>query len=88
MTLTRPAAGPSLETTSPVGVFSLADAIDPRVDRLWSIDDVATYLNVSRRGVERLKSAGRLPQPIVVIGRLPRWQSEDIRRWAEGGGRP
>jgi excisionase family DNA binding protein len=55
-------------------------------DRLWSIDDVAKYLNVSRRGVERLKSSGKLPRPALTIGRLPRWRPEVIREWIERGG--
>jgi excisionase family DNA binding protein len=56
-------------------------------DRLWSIDDLAAYLNVSRRAVERLKSAGRLPRPVVIGRRCPRWSPEAIREWIERGGR-
>jgi excisionase family DNA binding protein len=60
----------------------------PSSGRLWGIDDIAAYLAVSRRGVERLISAGRLPAPCVRVGRLPRWRPETIREWAETGGRP
>lgn len=55
-------------------------------DRLWGIADVGRYLHVSRRGVERLRAAGRLPRPAIVIGRMPRWKAETIRRWIDGGG--
>jgi predicted DNA-binding transcriptional regulator AlpA len=58
------------------------------LDRLWTITDVARYLACSRRVVERLRSAGRLPKPSTVLGRRsPRWSPEAIRRWAEGGAR-
>lgn len=53
---------------------------------LWSVAEVAEYLNVSRRGVERLIASGKLPKPCVRVGRLPRWKPIDITRWAEGGG--
>jgi len=57
-------------------------------DRLWSIDDVATYLHVSRRGVERLRSAGRFPKPSITIGRCHRWFPATILAWVRDGGRP
>jgi hypothetical protein len=62
-------------------------ALPPSADRLWSIDDIGVYLDVSRRAVERLKSAGRLPRPTVVIGRMPRWEAQSIWDWARRGGR-
>jgi hypothetical protein len=74
--------------TTPSDAVPPPEADPPLSDRLWSIDDIAAYLNVSRRGVERLKSAGRLPRPTVVIGRLPRYAPAEIIAWAERGGRP
>jgi predicted DNA-binding transcriptional regulator AlpA len=56
-------------------------------ERLWSIHDLAAYLNCSRRAVERMRSAGKLPRPTQHVGRMPRWSPEAIRRWAERGGR-
>jgi predicted DNA-binding transcriptional regulator AlpA len=70
----------------PAARSPVADTSTPNPDRLWSLADVSTYLHVSRRAVERLKSGGRLPRPIVVVGRLPRWRPEDVRQWAEEGG--
>lgn len=53
-----------------------------------SLDDVATTLKVSRRWLERERSAGRVPKPDFQAGRCPRWFPETIRRWiGEGGGR-
>jgi hypothetical protein len=64
-----------------------ATAPDGPAERLWSIDDLRRYLNCSRRAVERLKSAGRLPRPALHVGRMPRWSPTAVRRWAEEGGR-
>jgi predicted DNA-binding transcriptional regulator AlpA len=57
---------------------------DPAVPRLtWRIDDLATALGVSRRVIERERSAGRLPSPDLHIGRVPLWKPESIREWIE-----
>jgi predicted DNA-binding transcriptional regulator AlpA len=57
-------------------------------DRLaLRLDDIAAALGVSRRAIERERSAGRLPKPDRKIGRMPIWSPETIRRWIEGGGR-
>jgi predicted DNA-binding transcriptional regulator AlpA len=59
-----------------------------QVERLTlRLDDVATTLGVSRRAIERERSAGRFPRPDLTIGRMPLWRVETIRRWIEGGGR-
>jgi len=57
------------------------------VDRLaWRLADVAQALGISRRTLERERSAGRFPRPDIHIGKAPLWQPETIRRWVEGGG--
>ena len=53
---------------------------------LLSIDDLAAILNCSRRLVERMRSAGKVPPPDLHVGRMPRWKPQTIRRWVEGGG--
>jgi hypothetical protein len=53
---------------------------------LLGIDDLAGYLNVSWRTVERLRAAGRLPRPSVKIGTMPCWTRECVRRFVEEGG--
>jgi excisionase family DNA binding protein len=62
---------------------SLVSAIEP----LLTVTDLARLLVCDRRTVERLRAAGRLPRPDLMIGRLPRWKPETIRRWIENGGR-
>lgn len=56
-------------------------------ERMLSIDDLAALLSCSRRLVERMRSAGKVPKPDIKIGKMPRWRVETIRRWIEGGGR-
>ena len=80
--------------TRPVGVFEPADAIEARseapapVERLtYRLADLAKALGISRRALERERSAGRLPRPDLSIGRMPLWRVETIRRWIERGGR-
>ena len=51
----------------------------------WRLDAVAKALGVSRRSLERLRSAGRFPRP-MHIGKTPLWKPETIRAWVEGGG--
>ncbi len=76
------------EATHPV-VLPPGVAMAAVVDRLaLRIDELAESLGVSRRSLERVRSAGKFPKPDAVIGRMPVWKPETIRRWlAEGGGR-
>jgi hypothetical protein len=56
------------------------------IEPLVCIADLARILNCSRRLVERMRSAGRVPKPDIKIGKMPRWKPETIQRWiAEGG---
>jgi len=63
-------------------------AIKPQFEPLWSAEEVAEYLKVSRRQVvERLAKRQGFPTPIVMptdtgeAGRL-RWDREKIIAWA------
>jgi|GEM_PF-6684889 len=58
------------------------------IEPMLSIDDLAAILKCSRRLVERMRSAGKVPRPDFHAGRCPRWRAETIRRWIEAGGRP
>ena len=58
-----------------------------RPDRMaLRLDEVAAALGISRRSVERERSAGRFPKPDIQIGRAPLWKPETIRNWIENGG--
>ena len=61
--------------------------------RVVTLDSIAEALHVSRRTIERMKSAGKLPRPDLRVGRLPRWRALTIAAWIDQlgparGGRP
>ena len=41
------------------------------MEPLLSIDDLTVILNCSRRLVERMRSAGKVPPPDLNVGRMP-----------------
>ena len=53
----------------------------------YRLDELADALGVSRRTIERERSAGRFPRPDLTIGKMPLWRVETIRQWVEGSGR-
>lgn len=60
---------------------------DPQERLALRLAEVAASLGISRRAIERERSAGRFPKPDLTIGRMPLWRPETIARWVEGGGR-
>lgn len=66
--------------------LTLASAIEP----MLTIDGLARALSCDRRTIERMRSAGQLPAPDLLIGtgrrRSPRWRPETVRAWIERGG--
>lgn len=46
--------------------------------------DVAHFLRVSIRKIERLKKDMKIPSP-SYIGRSPRWRAEVIQQWFDNG---
>ena len=92
---------PTEADTPQLGPLALADSINRQpetgkpkrtlpagIERLLGIDDLATLLSCSRRLVERMRAAGKIPLPDMYIGKMPRWWPERIRRWVEEGCRP
>jgi predicted DNA-binding transcriptional regulator AlpA len=58
----------------------------PHVERLaLRLDEIAEAVGISRRTIERERSAGRFPKPDRKIGKVSLWSVETIRRWVEGG---
>ncbi len=71
----------------PRGVVPIGKPLAAVMDRLaLRLDELARALGVSRRAIERERSAGRFPRPDLTIGRMPLWRPETIARWLEGGG--
>jgi predicted DNA-binding transcriptional regulator AlpA len=58
------------------------------IEPLLHIDDLAELLSCSRRLVERMRSAGKIPKPDIHVGKCPRWKPATIRAWIERGGKP
>ncbi len=59
----------------------------PRLEPLTlRFEDLVHALGVSRRALERLRAANRLPKPDLHIGKMPLWRVESIRAWLERGG--
>jgi hypothetical protein len=60
----------------------------PRIEPLaYRLDELADALGVSRRAIERERSAGRFPRPDLTIGKMPLWRPETVRSFLERGGR-
>jgi hypothetical protein len=53
----------------------------------YRLDELAAALGVSRRAIERERSAGRFVAPDLTIGKMPLWRVETVRRYLERGGR-
>jgi predicted DNA-binding transcriptional regulator AlpA len=73
---------PPLSEPATSAVRPLAEAVIT-----WRKKAVARALGISERALDRERSAGRFPRPDLVIGRMPLWRPETIRRWVEGGGK-
>ena len=71
---------PCQPTTSP----ALAASIEPLLTKA----DVAKILRVNPRTIDRMRSAGRLPKPDLILKRSGRWKPSTIRALIEAGGQP
>lgn len=67
---------------------SALDSLPPIERMTLRLADVAKALGISRRTIERERSAGRFPKPDLHIGKAPLWRPETIRAWIERGGQP
>ncbi len=72
----------------PQGDFPRGRTLPASIEPLLHIDDLAALLSCSRRLVERMRSAGKLPKPDIHVGKCPRWKPATIRAWIERGGKP
>jgi hypothetical protein len=82
----RLADTPGSPTEDPRPEAKPGRALPASLEPMLGIDDLAALLNCSRRLVERMRSAGKVPNPDIKIGKMPRWRAETIRRWIERGG--
>lgn len=56
------------------------------MQKLLRINEVCSYLSISRRTLQRLRSNGDFPAPDVLIGKGPRWKEDTIAKWIEERG--
>src|SRR5262249_11541209 len=74
-------------TASPVDSDDTSRRVVPIHDRLtWGLDDLEALTGLSRRTLERERSAGRLPRPDLRVGRRVLWKPATILAWLERGG--
>ena len=81
--LRQDAAARPIDTPDPKPIKSPVTPVERLAFRL---DEVAAALGISRRTLERERSAGRFPRPDLRVGKSPLWRPETIRHWVEGGG--
>jgi excisionase family DNA binding protein len=75
-----------ISTNTDAAPVKLADATPPPIERLCTIADWADALQVSRRLIERMLSARKIPPADLYCGRLPRWKRSTLAAWIEAGG--
>lgn len=56
---------------------------DGAPETLETIDDWMQPLRISRRGVDRMLAAGKIPPLDLRIGRLLRWKNGSVARWID-----
>lgn len=76
------------------GGFELPSELNPEeqqtdeesssITLLLTTESLARQLQISKRSLQRLRSAGKLPQPVNLGGSI-RWRTEEIRQWVEAG---
>jgi predicted DNA-binding transcriptional regulator AlpA len=71
----------------PVRPVVLPDELSQIARLALRLDEVAAALGVSRRAIERERSAGRFPPADCRIGKCPLWMPETIRTWLQRGAR-
>ncbi len=73
-----------MEEQDQVPTVTQAATRDSLRSELITAVQFAQLLNVSERTLYRLKSTGKLPNPIV-LGGLVRWRVSEVHRWIDQG---
>jgi predicted DNA-binding transcriptional regulator AlpA len=56
----------------------------PAEPLLITAEELARLLHISLRTLWRLRSAGRLPEPVRIAG-MVRWRVDEIKNWVAAG---
>jgi predicted DNA-binding transcriptional regulator AlpA len=62
----------------------MTESTNPNIQFLTAAD-LSKLLRLAKRTIFRLKSSGKLPQPIKIGGAAIRWRESDIALWQEKG---
>jgi hypothetical protein len=66
----------------PIQAVSSAEApSDNTSDRMFGKQELADFLRISVRTLDRLDARRLIPEPDLTIGRSPKWLSETVKRW-------
>jgi excisionase family DNA binding protein len=57
------------------------DAISPKTDPLWTVEEVARYLNLQPETIREKSRKGELPA--IKVGRVWRFQKRKLTTWLE-----
>jgi hypothetical protein len=62
------------------------------LEPLLTREDLATFLKIDLRTLDRMRAGGRLPKPDLVLGArgrgcIARWKPASIRAWLDRGGK-
>jgi len=85
----------SLEPVAPSTAAAPVQPTHEAPDHCVGKAELARYLGISTRTLDRANAMGLLPKPDLVVGRSPRWSPDTIKRWlrarpklpGRGGGR-
>lgn len=55
-------------------------------DDLITQHEFTEYLRCEETTFREMKDAGRLPAPVMYVGKQPRWRAGTIRAWIQAGG--
>ena len=79
----KPSTSPSNFNSSQ----SETDFRDPSGRLTYRLAELAQALGISRRTLERERSAGRFPAPDLHIGKAPLWRPGTVQAWIEAQSR-
>ncbi len=53
-------------------------------DQLLTLSEVADFLRLAPRTIQRYRSAGKFCEPVKLAGHTPRWWRSKVVNWANG----
>jgi hypothetical protein len=54
---------------------------------IWGWPEVLRAVPIKRRSLERAICAGTFPAPTLHLNKRPFWRPDEVKRWAQGGGK-